>query len=355
MRKNLFSISKLVWGLFAFMMVLALIQSCKKEDDPVVIPVDKSKLKARLDSANAGYALAVEGTGVGQFEAGSKAVFKTAIDAATAVNNDAAATQTAVNNAYVNLGQAGATFLSKMVQEIAPANLVAYYKFDGNANDGSGKGNNGTLKAGSPLWGAGVVTPTKDRFGADAKAYHFDKGGNIEVPYNSSLNPAKEIAISMWVKYDSSRASNYLLALNRWNGYKVQLQEANKVFFTVKTTAGAKDKDDETVTLDKGKWYHIAVTYKSGDMSFYIDGTLIKTYTDVTGDLAPVKNTINMTIGQDLPTSLYNKNEKDDADGNNFNGPWGGYFTGDMDDIRIYNVALSSTQVKSIYTAEKGK
>lgn len=355
MKKNPFAISKLLWGLAALMMVLTLAQSCTKDDEPEAIPVDKSKLKARLDSANAGYAMAVEGTAVGQFEAGSKATFKTAIDRAQAVHDDPAATQTAVNNAYVNLGEAGATFLSKRVQEIAPENLVAYYKFDGNANDASGKNNNGTIKTGSPLWGAGTVTPTKDRFGADAKAYHFDKGGNIEVPYNSSLNPAKEIAISMWVKYDSSRASNYLLSLNRWNGYKIQLQEANKVFFTVKTPTGAKDKDDETVTLDKGKWYHIAVTYKSGDMSFYIDGELVKKWTDVTGDMVSVKNTINMTIGQDLPTNLYNASEKDDADGNNFYGPWGGYFTGDMDDIRIYNVALSSTQIKSIYTAEKGK
>lgn len=355
MKKTPFAIRKLFWGLAALLMVLTLTQSCKNDDEPSTPSVDKTKLKARLDSANAAHDAAVEGTAVGQYEAGSKATFKSAIDNARTVNNDAAATQTAVNNAYVNLGQAWTTFLSKQVQEIAPANLVAYYKFDGNANDASGKNNNGTIKTGSPIWGAGTVTPTKDRFGADAKAYHFDKGGNVEVPYNSSLNPAKEIAISMWVKYDSSRASNYLLSLNRWNGFKVQLQEANKVFFTVKTTAGAKDKDDETVTLDKGKWYHIAVTYKSGDMSFYIDGTLIKSWPDVTGDLAPVKNTINMTIGQDLPTSLYSTSDKDDADGNNFYGPWGGYFTGDIDDIRIYNVALSSTQVKSIYTAEKGQ
>ena len=355
MKNNTFSASKLLWGIVAFMMVMVFTQSCKKDDGPTVAPVDKSKLKARLDSANASYNAAVEGTAVGRYETGSKTTFKPAIDAATTVNSDQSATQTAVNNAYVNLGQAYTTFESKKVQEIAPSNLVLYLKMDGNANDASGKGFNGTLKQGHAGWGAGTVTPTKDRFGADSKAYHFEKGGNIEIPYNASLNPAKELSISLWVKMDSSRASNYLVSLNRWNGYKFQLQEANKTFFTVKTTTGIfNDKDAETVTLDKGKWYHVAVTYKSGEMNFYIDGTLIKSWTDKTGDPASVKSTINMTIGQDLPTSLYNNIEANDADGNNFNRPWGGYFTGDMDDLRIYNVVLSSTQIKSVYTAEKG-
>ncbi|GAB3498488.1 hypothetical protein GCM10027341_20190 [Spirosoma knui] len=342
-------------GLLALCLMLALFQACKKDEGTPVTPVDKNALKARLDSANALYNAAVEGTAIGRYEVGSKATFKTSIDAATTVSNDNNATQTAVNNANVNLGQAMTTFRSKQVAEIAPSNLVLHLLMNGNANDASGKGFNGTLKAGGAQWGAGTPTPTADRFGVANMAYQFDKGGNIEIPYNSALNPSKEITISMWIKRDTTRASNYLLALNRWNGYKVQLQEANKVFFTVKTTGGPKDKDNESVTLARNKWYHIATTYKSGEMNFYIDGTLVKSWTDVTGDLAPVKSTINMTIGQDLPTSLYQNNEKDDADGNNFNGPWGGYFTGAMDDVRIYNVALSSTQVTSIYNAEKSQ
>ncbi|GAB3554663.1 LamG domain-containing protein [Spirosoma fluminis] len=354
--KNLpVSANPLLRGLLALCLMLALFQACKKDEGTPVTPVDKNALKARLDSANALYNGAVEGTAIGRYEVGSKATFKTAIDAATTVNNDNNATQTAVNNANVNLGQAMTTFRSKQVAEIAPANLVLHLLMNGNANDASGKGFNGTLKAGGAQWGAGMPTPTADRFGVANMAYQFDKGGNIEIPYNSALNPSKEISISMWIKRDTTRASNYLLALNRWNGYKVQLQEANKVFFTVKTTAGAKDKDNESVTLARNKWYHIATTYKSGEMNFYIDGTLVKSWTDVTGDLAPVKSTINMTIGQDLPTSLYQNNEKDDADGNNFNGPWGGYFTGAMDDVRIYNVALSSTQITSLYNAEKSQ
>jgi hypothetical protein len=355
MKNNSISIRSLLSVIMAFMLMLVLFDACKKSDDPVVVTIDKTKLKARLDSANAGYALAVEGTQVGQFEAGSKAVFKTAIDAATTVYNNTNATQSDANNAYSNLGQAGLLFLSKQVQQIAPQNLVLYLKMDGDTKDASGKGLDGSLKAGSTLWGAGTPTLTKDRYGVDNKAYHFFKGGNIEVPYNTVINPAKEITVSVWARMDSNSVAgnNYILGLNRWNGYKLNIQQANYAFFTIKTSTGIIDHDNADPKLDLNKWYHITVTYKAGNMNFYLNGTLTKNWPNLTGDPVPVKSTINLAIGQDLPTSLYQNNEKDDADGNNFNGPWGGYFRGDLDEVRIYNVALSDTQVKSVYTAEK--
>ncbi|WP_420146662.1 LamG-like jellyroll fold domain-containing protein [Spirosoma sp.] len=359
MKNNSFSVRSMLSALFAFVLLAVVFDACKKEDTPAVV-VDKTKLKARLDSANTIYTAAVEGAQVGQYEKDSKAAFKTSIDAATTLNNNANATQADVNNGYVNLGQAMNTFASKKVQEIAPQNLVLYLKMDGNANDASGKGLNGTLKAGSTGvgsftgWGGGTPTPSADRYGTAGKAYFFDKGANIEVPYNTVLNPSKEISISLWARPTVIRPSNYLVSLNRWNGYKLQLQEANKAFMTVKTAAGKyNDKDNESPTLDVNKWYHITVTYKSGGMTFYLNGSPVKAYTDVTGDPYAVKSNINLTIGQDLPTSLYTADDKDNADGNNFYGPWGGYFTGDIDEVRIYNVVLSDTQVKSIYNAEK--
>lgn len=353
MKNNSFSLRSLLGTLLAVMLMLVVFESCKKDDEPAAVVVDKTKLKARLDSANATYTAAVEGVQVGQFEAGSKATFKTAIDAATTVNTNTNASQSDANNAYVNLGQARTVFLSKQVQEIAPDKLVLYLKMDGNANDASGKGFNGTLKAGSPLWGAGTPTPTKDRYGVDSKAYHFFKGGNIEIPYNPALNPAKEITVSAWARMDSSAANNYILGLNRWNGYKLNIQQANYAFFTVKTSTGIIDHDNAAPTLDINKWYHITVSYKAGNMNFYLNGALVKTWPNLTGDPVAVKNNINLVIGQDLPTSVYNQNDKDDADGNNFYGPYGGYFRGDLDEVRIYNVALSDTQVTSIYNAEK--
>lgn len=355
MKNNSFSIRSLLSALMVLVLMMIVFEACKKDDGPTVTPADKSRLNARLDSANAGYALAVEGVQVGQFEAGSKAAFKTAIDAATTVKNNANATQADVNNAYAQLGAAGALFLSKQVQQIAPANLVLYLKMDGDTKDASGKGLDGTLKAGPTKWGrpSGTPTLTKDRYGNASKAYYFGKGGNIEVPYNSVLNPAKEISISIWARMDSINANNYMVGLARWYGYKLNLQDSPKAFLTINTANGTHDHDNDSPTLDVNKWYHITGTYKSGEMKFYLNGTLVKTWNDKTGDPIAVKSNINLVIGQDLPTSLYTDDDSKNADGQQFFGQWGGYFRGDLDEVRIYNVVLSDAQVKSIYTAEK--
>ncbi len=343
----------------AFVIALALFQACNKADDPVAV-VNTTSLKARLDSANTLYNAAKEGTAIGSFEAGSRAAYKTAIDLANTVFTTASSTQTQIDNAYVNLGQATATFRGKVVAEIAPDKLVLFLKLDGNTNDASTKGLNGSAVVGAAKVGSatavggGSLSLTADHLGQANKAYAFDNGAHIEVPYNAALNPSKEITIAMWVKASRIQASNYLVSLNRWNGYKLQLQEANKVFMTVKgTPAKYNDKDNESPTLDLNKWYHIAVSYKAGEMVFYIDGTAVKTWTDVTGDPVAVKNTIGLSIGQDLPNAVYTGDKNDTADGNNFFNEYGGFFAGSMDEIRMYNVVLSGTQVRSIYNGEK--
>jgi hypothetical protein len=357
MKKQKLSLKATMIAFLMPLVIMALFNACSKTDTtPAVV---KTSLASAVAAANTLYGASVEGTSVGKYLAGSKAIFKTAIDAATAINADGSISQTAVDNAVVNLGKASDAFKAAIVTEIALANLVGYWKFNGDAKDASGKGFNGTLKTGSALWGAGIPVLTKDRFGVDNMAYRFDKGGNIEVPYNSALNPQTEMTISVWAKLADAKSSNYMVALNRWNGYKFQFQDAKKGFFTVKSNGkdGKNDfwdADTDSFSADLNKWYHVVVTYKAGEMTFYVNGTLIKTWTKANaGTPIAVKSTINLVFGQDLPTNLYTANEKDDADGNNFNGPWGGYFTGDMDEIRIYNVVLTAAQVKSLNAVEK--
>jgi hypothetical protein len=100
-------------GLFA--MCLVFVSACKDDDDPVIPPVDKSVLKTALDAANALYLGAKEGTAVGSFEVGSKAVFKTAIGAGQAIHDKVGVTASEISNAAVNLGKAAETFTGKKV------------------------------------------------------------------------------------------------------------------------------------------------------------------------------------------------------------------------------------------------
>ena len=355
------------WTMLLSLSLGLLYTSCSKSttnNNPP--PTDKSALQKAVDSAQFYYSQTVEGTKPGDYTVGAKSPLKTALDAANAVLNDPTSTQATLTNAAANLTGATTTYKATYITQIAPANLIAYWKMNGNANDSSGNAHNGTVTAGHAFFGAGTPALTVDRFGRTGMAYHFDKGGNIEVPYTSSLNPT-EMSISLWVRQDTAGrkinpANCYMVAMNRWNGFKFQTQPFLP-FYTVKvdTLLGKPqpiyDRDDAGVAITPGTtWYHLVVTYKSNEMKFYINGDLITTWPTPLGDgkvpgtaVSLAANQINLTIGSDLPTSKY---LTVDATGN-YLVDYGGFWTGDMDDVMFYNVALTGPQVQSIFTNQK--
>jgi hypothetical protein len=279
------------------------------------------------------------------------------LDASNVVYLDASATQATVNNTKEQLLAAIAAYLANRIDEIAAANLMGYWKFTGNANDSSDHNNNGVVTAGHAYYGAGTPTLTADRFNRANRAYHFDHGGNIEVPYSSGLNP-QQMSISLWIRWDAAgRTVNpdtyTFLAMNRWNGFKFQLQGGHLPFYTVKVVRAPGDttiydRDDAGIAIVEDEWHHVVVTFGAAAMSFYIDGDLVKTWdastpNPVPGSALTLLNPINFVIGQDLPTNKYLTVDGD------FQVAWGGFFTGDMDDIMFYNIPLTAPQVNSIF------
>src|SRR6478672_8115116 len=216
----------MIWTL-----LLGTIVSCSKKDStPAPTPADKTQLAAAIAVAQALSTGTTEGTKPGQYEVGSKTALNTALTASIAVNNNSTASQASVNNALAQLTAAIAAYQGHLIKEIAAANLIGYWKFNGNTNDSSGKGNNGVATTGAAFYGAGTLEATADRFGRAGMAYHFDKGANVEVPYSSALNPA-QMTISLWAKKSlgsplrTINTDTYtMVAMNRWNGYKFQLQ-----------------------------------------------------------------------------------------------------------------------------------
>jgi hypothetical protein len=330
------------------------------DDNKPVVTADKTKLSALIDSTTSVHNAAVEGTKPGNFATGSKATFKTAIDAGTATKNNTAATQTVVNTAESALRRAAKEFDSKRIQEVSVANLMAHWKFEGNANDATANGNNGTPKTGyittpnsnpaTKMMGTAVPMMTADRFGRPNQAYAFDNGAYIEVPYKLSLNP-QAITISAWVKRNDTNEGNYIVSMNRWQGYKLQLQSANKPFMTVATTSTIADKDAESGIVGTD-WTHVVSSYVDGTMKFYINGALVKTWTDVSGALKAIPQPVPLCIGQQLPNSIWDSAPTGGQAADYFQFYGESFFKGQMDDIRIYNKALSDSEVNSIYTAE---
>ncbi len=336
-----------------------LFNACSKSSSPPPPVVDKTGLQHTSDSANWYYTNTTEGTKPGQYTVGSKAALKTAIDAADVILNSSTSTQAETTAATANLQSAINIYKGTYISEIAAANLIAYWKFNGNANDSSGNGHNGTVSQGHAFFGAGTPVLIADRFGVANKAYRFDKGGNIEVPYSTALNP-QQMSISLWVNQDTvgrkiNPANAYMIAMNRWNGWKFQTQPTLP-FFTVHSIEQGPpvdttyyDRDDAGVAILPGTWYHLVVTFKPGEEDFYINGSLVKSWTNTPGTPITLASPINITIGSDLPTNKY---LTVDPSGN-FLVDYGGFWTGELDDVMFYNIPLTAPQVQSVYNNQK--
>lgn len=372
--KTKFRISALF--MMAAMLCSVAIISCKDDDGGDTTPAtDFTTLNASISTAEARLANSEEGRNDGQYSAAARTSLQTAITAAKAVVSATGTTQAMADAANTSLTAAITAYDAAEIQPIAAEALVAHWSFDEGtgttAKDYSGNGFDGTLKL-SPKWKTAEGKPENvpglpewaaDRTGAAGKAIHFDKikSGNIEVPYNAKLNPTGAITVSVWLKSDSVYENNRFLGLQSWVGYKFQLQNVNRPFFTYTNSAGQAYNEESPQNLPLDEWFHVVVTYGNSVMTFYVDGEVTATINDRPGPMNSIAGKpYNLTIGQDFPTDKYAAEEcwpcfDDSSDPNYHVIPMtaGGHFIGSLDEMRIYNVALTAAQVTSLYEREK--
>ena len=346
----------LLSGIFSGSMI-----SCKKSSSAPDYHSDKTRLKSVIDSLTAVSEASVEGNKPGQYIPGAKEALDSVIGLGQSVYSANNYTQEEVNNALNNLLRAGNTFSTQLLQQVSVENLMGYWKFNGNANDSSGHQHDGMLKtnwtgpdASHAVDGGTLPQLVTDRFGQPNSAYYFEKGATIEVPYSGDLNP-KSMTISLWLTTDvPSTGGDYMFAMNRWWGYKLNLQGSNFLYFTVYKGNSNWVTDDDGgsgSTVPLSTWVHAAVSYDNANstVKFYLNGALVKTITDKTGPPATLTTPYNITIGNELPKAKYNLGDSNDPD--YYWGP--DNFTGTLDDVRFYNTALTDNEVLSIYTQEK--
>ena len=201
--------------------------------------------------------------------------------------------------------------------------LVGYWPFDGNANDATKNRNNGILHN---------MTQAEDRFGNANKAYRFGGSSYIEVAHSDTLNMTRAITMTAWIKPQRWWGPWIVIMQkgNRWNcnyHFEINMRD-NKVFFCYPAIVLSVDAQ---IGLELNKWQHVALTYESGKRScFYCNGVQIGNW-QISKDLPP--NNSSLVIGYD---------------------PMGGdeYFVGDMDDVRLFNRALSEKEIQELYKAE---
>ena len=197
------------------------------------------------------------------------------------------------------------------------AGLVAAYSFDAGAGtsavDSSGNGNTGTLA--NATWASG---------GKYGSALSFN-GTNAWVTVNSSTSLAltNGMTVEAWVNPTTLGNAYRTVVFREQPGSEVYSLYANQsgnpqaplgeVYVN-----GFKDASAST-GLATGSWAHLAETYDGSSVRLYVNGTLVST-TAAPGSLA--SSTAPLRIG-----------------GNNI---WGEYFSGLIDEVRVYNRALSA-------------
>lgn len=214
--------------------------------------------------------------------------------------------------------------------------LVAYYPFDGNANDASGNGMDGSLSNASF---------TAGRFGSGL-SLSGAADSYCEVADNGLLSPSQAVTISLWMN-----ASSFT---NSFSGliYKSA---------STPTSAGFSDRS-YTLWLRSDGGIHFTST-PAGSGSQVVDnspanGTQLDQFFNVIGIVDTASHLMSIYINGDLADST--SYAGDDIKTGNFPLRIGapfftvgdqGAFNGVLDDVRIYNRALSQQEVSSLATS----
>ena len=201
--------------------------------------------------------------------------------------------------------------------------LMAYYPFNGNANDESGNGNNGAVK------GASL---TSDRLGRANSAYRFSGSSQIIVPHNASLNlTGNNLTLSAWVNLSNPSNDQKIFSKYTWPTRSGYILGVNGGSFNSEVATGPNSNDVVGSPLVANQWTHITVTRTAGGKyRAYTNGQLSSERDALGGDV--VSNTMPLRIGVGAFSST--------------NIAY--WAVGMIDEVRIYNRVLSASEIQAL-------
>jgi hypothetical protein len=212
------------------------------------------------------------------------------------------------------------------------AGLVAHYTFDEGAMDQSGLGNHGIV----------VNAETgPDRFGVPNTALSFNgTNAHVKIPNSPSLESLDVVTVSAWVNYDAMTPGPYG---NNIIG-KVGSSGPPSWNLSIVPTGQLRPHgniglwsyfDCETV-LNAGEWHHVAMVFDGAKLRGFVNGRPDGEM-DRPGELTAAIDPVRIGV--------YSETLESDASM---------FFDGRIDDVRIYDRALSNQEVLELYGLEAG-
>jgi hypothetical protein len=208
--------------------------------------------------------------------------------------------------------------------------LVAYYSFSGNANDESGNGNDGVVHN---------AILTEDRFANPNSAYNFDGSSSyIEVVDGTAFDFTNNMSVSAWVKPEINqlRVFDILRKGVAGEGWVIQTDSYGASYnFIYKQEATDSFFYANNFHLVSNQWNHLVIKKINAEITGYLNSIIL--FSSVSS-FSAIKSTgsTSLCLGaqKDVSSNIIR------------------YFNGTLDDIRIYNRALSEEEVQQLYTYE---
>ncbi len=215
--------------------------------------------------------------------------------------------------------------------EIQAQTLLAHYPLNGNANDIAGS-LNGTVSG---------ATLTTDRTNSTNSCYSFNGTGNhINLGNSSVLKPTTGLTVSLWFELNSTGilTGRSMVSCTENAGYAIHSLSNNTIECVVRRNGSYGSVAVSATPYDNTGWHFAVMTYDGRFLKLYMDGQLAGT--NDAGAVHPITYvTTNTYIGAD-PSGASG------IDGNF-------YYKGKLDDVKIYNGALSAAEITSEYLNNK--
>lgn len=219
-------------------------------------------------------------------------------------------------------------------QIVTGGNIAKYYFDDSTADDAIGT-NDGVI------YGA---TLCPDRCGNVDQAFEFNNA-YIRIDHDSALDfGTGDFSISAWFKTDNY--DSYTVIFNKGEGSltvpRVFIRTMQSPEYTFEWRVGNGVNNvvgtyTDTSFFDN-QWHHVALVRNSNSLSFYLDAVLV----DVTNN----SQLSSINVNSDRPIII---GAQDSVYRSSGNIPISNYFDGQLDDYRIYDRAINSLEVDSLY------